>query len=152
MSTIRDFPPTEIGLGGRACTRDKASMARLPGACTDHAAGTGRQARTGSQARAATVSGPQDQTQAETQAQAQAGPPAQPVAATTETRPKLPFHGAQLPVVALTAADVPQDAKVCLRNATSRRESQNGRPLVLLRVPCSCTRRALLPLAGRLAG
>ena len=67
--------------------------------------------------------------------------PAQPVAATTETKPKLPYCGAQLPVVALTAADVPPGAKVVLGTLLRDADPHHGRPLVMLRTECTCSKR-----------
>ena len=70
-------------------------------------------------------------------------PPAQPVAATAKPRPesKLPFHGAQLPAIPQTAADVPKDAKAVTGTLVRDANPDSGRPLVMLQTPCTCTHR-----------
>jgi len=55
-----------------------------------------------------------------------------------KSKPKLPSHGAQLPVVPLTAVDVPKDAKVVLGTLLHGANPKTGRPLVMLCVPCTC--------------
>jgi len=65
-------------------------------------------------------------------------PTAKPAAATAKTRTKLPYCGAQLPLVALTAAEVPQGAKVVSGTLLHGENPQTGRPLVMLCVPCTC--------------
>ncbi len=65
-------------------------------------------------------------------------PPAQPVAATAKPKPKLPYCGAQLPRVALTAVVVPRDAKVVSGTLLHDANRKTGRPLVMLCVPCTC--------------
>ncbi len=61
-----------------------------------------------------------------------------PAPETAATKPKLPYYGAQLPVVALTAADVPRDKKVVQGTLLHGENSHTGRPLVMLCVPCNC--------------
>ncbi len=70
-------------------------------------------------------------------------PPAQPVAATAKSTPdpKLPFHGAQLPAVPLTVADVPQAAKAVSGTLLRDADPKSGRPLVMICTPCTCSRR-----------
>ena len=70
-------------------------------------------------------------------------PPAQPIAATAKTRPesKLPVHGAQLPVIPLTVADVPLNAKAVLGTLLRDTNVKTGRPIVMICAPCTCSRR-----------
>ena len=136
MSTMHDSPRRSppIRLLDDRCTRGKASMARLPGTCTDCRPGTGRQARTGSQARPQPSTGPKPKPKPKPSPKPA---PAQPVAATAKPRPKRPSHDCKLPAIPLTSADVPPGAAVLLGTLV-RGTRWNGRPMFLLRVPCEC--------------
>ena len=61
-----------------------------------------------------------------------------PVAKTATSKPAIPYCGAQLPNVALTAADVPRGAKVVSGTLLHDANRKTGRPLVMLCVPCTC--------------
>ncbi len=66
-------------------------------------------------------------------------PTPQPIAAAA--RPALPRHGSELPAVPLSAADVPVGAKAVAGTLLRDANAKNGRPIVMIRTPCTCSSR-----------